>query len=560
MKRLLLCWSLLSTLVLPLAVAQATVSTTSPRNDYVGNGTVATYSYTFRIFAASDLRVTKLSTAGVETSLVLTTDYTVTGVNSANGGTITLVAGNLPSGEGLTIRFDRTPQQSTDLRNQGAFFAETHEDKFDELTRYSQSLKDRSDRSLKLPETEIGTDTKTTLPNATTRASKFLAWDSSGNPIAAAGTSSNLGPVSSFINTLLDDVDAATARATLGVSATAAADNTFRVTGSSDATKLLAFEVDGFTTGTTRTLTPPNADLTLPAVTAAGDLPLASGSGVLSKLAVGAAGTVPMSRSASSLKLAYVAALGKAIYGCTYANAAGDVVNDIDFASCNAMDATGAYWITAAALTKQTDVAWAVGNNAGCLDTGAVGNNDYYLWVIARSDTGVTDYLCSLSSTAPTMPAAGAYDFKRLIGWVKRSGGLIVLFHTYETEGGGLEFSWDSPTLDVDLANTLTTARRTDAVKVPLNFSVMAILNVEMRDVASAFLAWVYCPDRTDLAPSVTVAPLANQGQPGVSSSALISQMFIRTSATGTIAARADLATVDNYRVSTLGFTWARRN
>lgn len=40
-------------------------------------------------------------------------------------------------------------------------------------------------------------------------------------------------------------------------------DNTFRITGSSDATKLAAFEVDGLTTGTTRTYTLPDRSLTL---------------------------------------------------------------------------------------------------------------------------------------------------------------------------------------------------------------------------------------------------------------------------------------------------------
>jgi hypothetical protein len=41
------------------------------------------------------------------------------------------------------------------------------------------------------------------------------------------------------------------------------ADNVFRITGSADATKLAAFEVDGFTTGTTRTFTLPNATATI---------------------------------------------------------------------------------------------------------------------------------------------------------------------------------------------------------------------------------------------------------------------------------------------------------
>jgi hypothetical protein len=248
-----------------------------------------------------------------------------------------------------------------------------------------------------------------------------------------------------------------------------------------------------------------------------------------------------------------VAALNKAIYGLTYANNGAD---SIDIAAGGAMDATGAYWMTAAALTKNITAAWAVGTAAGMLDTGAVGNSDYYLWLIARSDTGVVDYLGSLSSTAPTMPAN--YDFKRLIGWFKRVGATNVAFHTYESEGGGLEMNWDVPTLDVSLTNTLTTARRTDAIKVPLNFSVQANLNVQLTDVAGV-VAHVCCPDQTDAAPSATVAPLGNFSMGG-GAMQQGRQITVRTSATGTIAARADTATVDFYGVATIGFRWARRN
>ena len=248
--------------------------------------------------------------------------------------------------------------------------------------------------------------------------------------------------------------------------------------------------------------------------------------------------------------------LGKAIHGLTYSNNGSDATNDIDIASGGAMDATGAYWMAlSSTLTKQSDVSWAVGTNAGWLDTGAIGNNDYYIWLIARSDTGVVDSLLSLSSTAPTMPSN--YDYKRLIGWIKRSGGTIVAFNTYETEGGGIELMWAAPTLDVNLAATLTTSRRTDALKVPLNFSTIALFNVEADD-ASNTLITVCCPDQTDAAPSATAAPLSSFIS--VVSQGGYANMAVRTSATGTVASRATTATVDNYRISTHGFRWSRRN
>ncbi len=268
------------------------------------------------------------------------------------------------------------------------------------------------------------------------------------------------------------------------------------------------------------------------------------------------AGSVLMGRTAASSGLAYGSAANEAIWGLTYQNAAGDVTNDLDLAAGGCMDATNAYWIGVAALTKQSDVNWAVGTGAGMLDTGTVGNSPYYLWAIARSDTGVTDILCSLSSTAPTMPAN--YDFKRLIGWFRRTGAAIILFKTYEAAGGALRYLWSSPTLDVNLANTLTTSRRTDAVNVPLNFSVDAILNVVISDVGSAAAARIYCPDQADVATGdATTAPLGNISIQTTGDA--YAQLIIKTSAAGLIAARATLATVDQYSVSTEGFTWSRR-
>lgn len=190
---------------------------TIPRNDYIGTGGLAEYDYDFKIFAATDLRVTTRTSAGVETALIYTTDYTVAGVGSPNGGSITLVAGNLASGATLTIRWDRTPKQSTDLRNQGALRLTTLEDKFDEIVRYIQANRDVLSRTLHLPETEVGSDELTELPTYEQRLSKFLFCDSTGRVTGVSVVTAGALSVSAFSQTLLDDASDAAARATLKI-------------------------------------------------------------------------------------------------------------------------------------------------------------------------------------------------------------------------------------------------------------------------------------------------------------------------------------------------------
>lgn len=98
-----------------------------------------------------------------------------------------------------------------------------------------------------------------------------------------------------------------------------------------------------------------------------------------------------------------------------------DAANDVDIAVGAAGSDTTPYYLMqlVSALTKRIDAAWAVGTNQGGLDTGSVTNATYYIWLIQRSDTLVTDALFSLSSTAPTMPAN--YDRKRLLGYLVRA-------------------------------------------------------------------------------------------------------------------------------------------
>jgi hypothetical protein len=103
-----------------------------------------------------------------------------------------------------------------------------------------------------------------------------------------------------------------------------------------------------------------------------------------------------------------------------------DAANDIDIAAGAARDAADSEDMTlASALVKQTNAAWAVGTNAGGLDTGSLAaNTQYYVWLIKRTDTGVVDVLFSTSNSSPTMPTN--YDKKRLIGSFKTGATAVI--------------------------------------------------------------------------------------------------------------------------------------
>ncbi|HHY2959572.1 TPA: hypothetical protein ACV5BL_000552 [Enterobacter hormaechei subsp. steigerwaltii] len=110
-----------------------TVSTVVDHNDYTGNGVTTSFPYTFRIFKKTDLAVSIVDLSENITVLVLDTDYTVTNAGGYNGGNVILNA-PLANGWQISIARELEPTQETDLRNQGKFFAEVHEDAFDKLT------------------------------------------------------------------------------------------------------------------------------------------------------------------------------------------------------------------------------------------------------------------------------------------------------------------------------------------------------------------------------------------------------------------------------------------
>ncbi|EGI15160.1 conserved hypothetical protein [Escherichia coli M605] len=116
-----------------------TVSTEVDHNEYTGNGVTTSFPYTFRVFNKSDLVVQVIDPDENITVLALDTDYTVTGAGGYNGGNV-ILSKALANGYQISISRELPVTQETDLRNQGKFFAEVHEDAFDKLTMLIQQV------------------------------------------------------------------------------------------------------------------------------------------------------------------------------------------------------------------------------------------------------------------------------------------------------------------------------------------------------------------------------------------------------------------------------------
>lgn len=193
-----------------------TISSTINRISYAGDGTSTTFSVPFAFFDKDELQVIeRVIATGAETVLSLENDYAVSGGDGTVGEVEAIVAP--PSTVNWTILRKTNRTQSIDYTDNDPFPAETHERGLDRITMIAQDSASAVDRALRFPVTDLST-LDPEIPNTMLRAGKYLAFDANGLPIASAGPAGeSTVPVSSFIEGLLDDGNAETARATLGL-------------------------------------------------------------------------------------------------------------------------------------------------------------------------------------------------------------------------------------------------------------------------------------------------------------------------------------------------------
>lgn len=160
-----------------------TVQTNTSVANFEGNGVTQIFPIAFKFNSATDLVALLIDkSTSATTLLTLNSDYTVSGEGDEEGGLINVT---IPPAVGKRLRVTRLVEilQLTDLRNQGKFFAETHEDALDLLTMIAQQLESGIKSALRVAESDPEPER---IPSVSQRAGKILSFDSNGSPQVVA--------------------------------------------------------------------------------------------------------------------------------------------------------------------------------------------------------------------------------------------------------------------------------------------------------------------------------------------------------------------------------------
>lgn len=226
-------------------------------NRSTANGSTTVFPYTFMIYANTDIEVL------VDTTVkTITTDYTVDGLGVSGGGNVTFIAA--PANAAIvTLLRKQAAAQASDYQANEAFPSVRIEKDYDKIVMAIQQAREVLRRCLTFKKSS--SQSAQTIDEPT--EGLFARWKTGGGIDWATPTNATLSLPVSIANGGTGAITAALARTALSVPTLAEAgvqaDNVFRITGSADASKKVAFEVDGLTTATTRTWTVPDVDDTI---------------------------------------------------------------------------------------------------------------------------------------------------------------------------------------------------------------------------------------------------------------------------------------------------------
>jgi hypothetical protein len=204
-------------------------SQTRKAGPFIGNGSTTAFPFTFKVFTASDLVVTRANTAGAETVLTMGTNYTVSlnaNQNTNPGGTVTLTSA-LASNFRLVITSAVPNLQPVDITNNGGFYPKVINDALDRVTILSQQIALDASRSVKVPVTSDVTGDEL-------RDQLFTARDQAASS-ASAAASSQTAATNSATSAAGSATTASTQASAASTSATNAASSATAAAGSATA-------------------------------------------------------------------------------------------------------------------------------------------------------------------------------------------------------------------------------------------------------------------------------------------------------------------------------------
>ena len=156
-----------------------TVSSSTNRVSYSGNGSLTAFAYTFKVFDESDLTVILRASDGTETVQTITTHYTVSGVGDVGGGNVTFVTAPTATQTVVILR-EQPLTQGLDLVPNDPFPANSLEEALDKIVFMTQKHEEELGRAIKASRTNTITGAEFTI-SASDRANKIFAFDSSGD-------------------------------------------------------------------------------------------------------------------------------------------------------------------------------------------------------------------------------------------------------------------------------------------------------------------------------------------------------------------------------------------
>ncbi len=167
-----------------------TVTALVTRNDITATASQTSFTYTFRVLAATDMDV-------YQNGVLLSSGYTVNDVGNTTGGTVVLDSG-VPVGQIVSLVLAMPLDRTTNYQNSGDFLAADVNSDFDKIYIGAVQNENEGGRSLRLKDVEPPTaGVDMTIPLKDDRKGKFLAFDSvTGAPIASLGDTTDASLVS----------------------------------------------------------------------------------------------------------------------------------------------------------------------------------------------------------------------------------------------------------------------------------------------------------------------------------------------------------------------------